>query len=49
MCEDAEIVLMELGDGYHGDYGTKIIENTEITESIEVIIFVLMTYLEQLI
>ncbi len=39
MSEDAEIILMELGDGYHGDYGTKeIIQNTDITESIEVIV-----------
>ena len=39
MSEDAEIILMELGDGYHGDYGTKeIIQNTDITEPIEVIV-----------
>ena len=37
MSEDAEIILMELGDGYHGDYGTKeIIQNTDITEPIGV-------------
>ena len=36
---DADILLMELGDGYHGDYGTKeIIQNKDITNSIEVII-----------
>jgi len=30
---------MELGDGYHGDYGTKeIIQNKEITKLIKVIV-----------
>ncbi len=39
LSENADIILMELGDGYHGDYGTKeIIQNKEITKSIEVII-----------
>ena len=39
ISEGADILLMELGDGYHGDYGTKeIIQNKDITNSIEVII-----------
>jgi hypothetical protein len=39
ISDDADILLMELGDGYHGDYGTKeIIQNKDITNSIEVII-----------
>ncbi len=39
ISEGADIILMELGDGYHGDYGTKeIIQNNDITKSIEVII-----------
>ncbi len=39
ISDEADIILMELGDGYHGDYGTKeIIQNKEITNSIEVII-----------
>ena len=37
MSEDAEIILMELGDGYHGDYGTKeIIQNTDILSLIHI-------------
>ena len=39
ISEGADIILMELGDGYHGDYGTKeIIQNKDITKSIEVIV-----------
>ena len=39
ISEDADILLMELGDGYHGDYGTKeIIQNKDITQAIEVIV-----------
>ena len=35
ISDDADILLMELGDGYHGDYGTKeIIQNKDITNSI---------------
>jgi len=39
ISQDADILLMELGDGYHGDYGTReIIQNKEITKYIKVII-----------
>ncbi len=39
VSKDADVVLMELGDGYHGDYGTKeIIQNKEITQFIKVIV-----------
>ena len=39
VSKDADVVLMELGDGYHGDYGTKeIIQNNDITKLIKVII-----------
>ena len=39
VSKDADVVLMELGDGYHGDYGTKeIIQNKDITILIKVIV-----------
>ena len=39
VSKDADVVLMELGDGYHGDYGTKeIIQNKDITKHIKVIV-----------
>ena len=39
ISQDADILLMELGDGYHGDYGTReIIQNTGITKYIKVIV-----------
>ncbi len=39
ISQDADILLMELGDGYHGDYGTReIIQNSSITKYIKVIV-----------
>ena len=36
---DNDIVFIELGDGYHGQYGTKeIIENKEISKNIKIIV-----------
>jgi len=37
--KDNDLVFVELGDGYHGQYGTKeIIENKEISKNIKIIV-----------